>query len=403
MNRWRQQAYTGRDPITKLCNQQIDDSSTTYLYRSTTNSKQCYGLNFSTYEIDGSNINPYAAFTYDATVLLAYGIQNVLHTGATITGNNMNNGIITNVTFNGASGYVQISNLLSSATKNGKLPEAGRFQHGARENGDYYKIMNFNEDAYYNNRNNSFVQVMYWNSELETLDCDESMGCYNIIYATESNTPTSDTRTTIVVTLNNGLRVLLFVLGALVLVLVAGVCFFLYFYRSSKLIKASQPMMMYFILLGEVIGGARVINTGLEITDHTCTAGIWLGHMAFFLVFGCLFLKTWRIHKLVNNPTLKRIKITVYDILRMLFVMQLCVIIYLIILTMVGKPHRSDISSTSSNQTTELVRCSFVNPNFHTALFAIEGVIVIIGARLCWAVKDVPDAINEAKYIAMGK
>jgi hypothetical protein len=39
---------------------------------------------------------------------------------------------------------------------------------------------------------------------------------------------------------------------------------------------------------------------------------------------------------------------------------------------------------------------------FQTALFVVEAVALLYGARLCWATKDVPDAINESKMIASG-
>ena len=34
--------------------------------------------------------------------------------------------------------------------------------------------------------------------------------------------------------------------------------------------------------------------------------------------------------------------------------------------------------------------CEMVHPEFNTALFVFEAVVLMMGARLCWAVKDVP-------------
>ncbi len=76
---------------------------------------------------------------------------------------------------------------------------------------------------------------------------------------------------------------------------------------------------------------------------------------------------------------------------------------YMIAMTIVGQPHKSAIAVTVSNETTLDLMCSFMYPQFQTTLFAIEAVILLAGARLCWAVKDVPDAVNESKFIAIGK
>ena len=83
--------------------------------------------------------------------------------------------------------------------------------------------------------------------------------------------------------------------------------------------------------------------------------------------------------------------------------MVLSAIVYLILLTWIGLPRHDAIESTVSNQTTYNIRCAFEYTEFHTALFVVEAVVMLAGARLCWAVKDVPDAVNESKVIAIGK
>jgi Na+-transporting NADH:ubiquinone oxidoreductase subunit NqrB len=75
----------------------------------------------------------------------------------------------------------------------------------------------------------------------------------------------------------------------------------------------------------------------------------------------------------------------------------------LAILTGVGRPQIGEQTIELSNHATQLMECTFDYSEFHSALFAVEAVILLIGARLCFAVKDVPDAVNESKYIAGGE
>jgi hypothetical protein len=395
MKHWREQAYTGPDSK-GICDNTRDDAAINFLYRDPVNKTICYGLNFSSYRTDGTDISPYAALTYDATILLLSGYHTVVQDNLDYTAFSLINAI-RDVSFDGASGPVKIDQGPNKASKTA----ISTYSNNVRSEGLYFKIVNFDADAYTINPDTAFKQVYQYSSEDGIQACAAEIGCLTTKYRTASNTPPSDTRPTIVKGLDPELRALLIAFGAILWVMAISSTVFLFLYRNTKLIKASQGPIMWFIVLGEFFGGARVINAALDITDATCQAGIWMGHLAFFFVFGVLFLKTWRVDRLVNSKSLKRVKITTTDVLKMLFVIQLVVVIYLFVLTYVGNPHRSYVSHTSSNQTTHELRCSFEEPAIHTALFAIEAVILIVGAKLCWATKDVPDAVNEAKFIAM--
>ena len=39
------------------------------------------------------------------------------------------------------------------------------------------------------------------------------------------------------------------------------------------------------IIAGLAFGAGRIIIAALDITDITCNSGIWMGHLAFALVF----------------------------------------------------------------------------------------------------------------------
>jgi hypothetical protein len=221
-----------------------------------------------------------------------------------------------------------------------------------------------------------------------------------------------------------GTRAVFFAIGAVNFLIVLIISGSLFTYRTTKLIKASQPGMMCFILLGGAIGSIRVINTGLDITDSSCISGLWLGHLSFVLVFGGLLIKTWRVNRIINSISLKRVKITASDVFKMMLVVLAFAVIYMSLLTWVGLPHQSALTIEKSNHATRYLRCTFVYSQFHSALFALEAFILLYGAmsvqymtnitfiyliyivtifRLCWKTKNVPDAVNESKFIAFGK
>jgi hypothetical protein len=113
-----------------------------------------------------------------------------------------------------------------------------------------------------------------------------------------------------------------------------------------------------------------------------------------------LFVKTWRVSQIVNVKAFKKVIITQKQINRILVALVLTVGVMLAVLTGVGKPRQVLVSSEAANQVTSLTRCSFDYIQIHDVFFAVEAVALVYGAKLCWETKDVPDAVNESKFIA---
>ena len=391
---WRQQDYTG--PVMKygrsVCNNAQDDATQAYLYRSVDGSV-CAGLNFSSYSDDLSEINPFAALTYDAAFVLLRGIDFVLKNNMELTGNNIRAAIFNNVSFEGVTGHVSIYE---------GMKDFGYYARGDRETGHVYKVTIFDESRYYINPNTSFQQIYYWTSEGGVFDCDEFMTCVEPIYRTNSHVFPSDTPDTIVITMSSTFHAILIALGASLWLGGVVSLVLLWYYRQKKLIKASQPIMLITILAGVFFAGGRVLNAALPITTPSCVVGLWLGHFAFVFVFGGLFLKTWRVYCLVCQAY-KKVKITNNDISRRMALIVAIATGYMLLLTFIGQPREGNLSTVVANQQTDYPRCPFEYAQFHTALFAIEAVVMAYGLKLCYAVKDLPDAINESKFIAFGK
>lgn len=97
------------------------------------NSFTCTGLNISSILPDGSNLTPFAAYAYDAVYLLAYGLDYVTnHRQSLSTGQNLYNALINKISFEGATGFV---NLVSTANNDTMLGP------GDRETGIAYSLL----------------------------------------------------------------------------------------------------------------------------------------------------------------------------------------------------------------------------------------------------------------------
>jgi hypothetical protein len=272
------------------------------------------------------------------------------------------------------------------------------YAHGDREVGNVIGIMNFDAAKYDANGPDGEVmtEVMRWTVE----DSVKVIGL--VVYNSKDNMPIDDRNPDVQVEMTSSLKDVVMAFGILCVVFSALLLLFLVVYRNAKVVKAAQAKMSVLVVCGGCILGGRVINAALPITDNSCTVGLWLGHIGFFLVFGTLLVKTWRIYRLLQAG-LKKVKITQEYVLGIVCAGTACLCVYLALLTTVGRPHLSEICSLESHVQTCLQFCSFDHTEFHTVLFALEACLLLYGAYLCYGTKGAPDSINEAKFIALGR
>lgn len=94
-------------------------------------------------------------------------------------------------------------------------------------------------------------------------------------------------------------------------VCIALILCFLYFFHLRSTIKASSPLF----LLATITGLACLFISGGLLardapTNSTCSSGWWMLNVGFFMAFGPLFAKTWRIYKIFLRKEMTVVKIT---------------------------------------------------------------------------------------------
>jgi hypothetical protein len=272
---------------------------------------------------------------------------------------------------------------------------------GNREVGHLFHIRNFNTTTYKRNQalgedHDCFSDVLLW-----SLGEIEYMG--DLEYNSADNGMVPDRLPDVVYEKYFSHKaVILYIVGAACLAMSLFFMSLFYINRKSKVITASQPLMSMLILVGGFFIAGRVINAALRISDATCSAGLWLGHLGFSLIFGALFIKMWRVHKLINNG-LKRVKITERYVVVMTLVSVLVMFVYLCVMMWVGKPRAVTICTVAHNRRDCMMRCHFDYDEFHSALFVVEGLLVLYGGYMCYLIKGAPEAVNESKHNGQGK
>lgn len=384
-----------------VCDQSKDDTNGQFLYKdrlTPTSPWICSGLEFDQFAEDGSDIDSLAAFAYDAMYAMAYALDTLINQGVdlrNVTGDEIKWALINNVSFAGATGEV-------SFKRGGAGVEA--YAEGNRAGLMEYHIVNFNPvqfHKYVGNGASALLHTGTWISPIFTpCDMNYDSSCSAFVFNTADNSVPLDIAPIVIVQMSDFAKSGLLA-GAIVALFID--VFFLcmvYSCQHIRLIKAAQPAMLYMILYGALLACVRVIVATFDASNVTCVLGKWLGHIAFALVFCAMILKTWRVDNVVNSG-FKKVKITVKDLHRLMIVAMLLFCVYLTFDTMVAKPHVGFDESFDGRNTIRLMKCTNENTYPTMALYCIEALILILGGKLCWSTKDVPDAVNDSRFIAI--
>ncbi|XP_051956853.1 probable G-protein coupled receptor 158 [Xyrauchen texanus] len=190
----------------------------------------------------------------------------------------------------------------------------------------------------------------------------------------------------------------LFMVLVLISMLVAYQC------RRTKRIRSSGLLLLEMILCGSLLLYFPVFILYFKPSTFRCILLRWVRLLGFAIVYGTVTLKMYRVLKVFLSRTAQRVPyITTTGVLRMLGVIVLTVSWFLCAWT-VGVLQNRDrniplliISTTSAGQGFNV--CDLDRWDYMMAL--AELLFLFWGSFLCSAVKTVPSAFHEPRYISI--
>jgi hypothetical protein len=399
--RWAQQpSRVGKVVNGELVCDNTTDSDGNYLYQAVFNETTvCTGLDFSLYDEFGSSLHPQAALTYDSTIYLAMAIDKAITAGLDFTDSKtLLDLMVHNISFTGTTGPMSLFE---------GYPKYGYNGRGVRNAGIHYSTYNFNPSRYLNGSTDYMVQVGTFDGDSRVYTpCsgDDDVVCFLPVYSAPTdgsyNIPPSDAPPVIVLDIPVAFSSLCYALAGIISLLVFGFSLFTYVHRRSKVIKAAQPTLLWCILIGGLLATLRILFGGLSSSDFVCSGEVWFGHLAFIIMVGSLFVKSYRVHCIVNTRQLVRVTFSAMHAFRILLGFVFGTVIILIPTQLVGRPHVRSMQVVVANQETDTLSCGMQYPEFQTALFVLEGLLLAISFRICWEIRKVPDIVNESKLIS---
>jgi hypothetical protein len=292
------------------------------------------------------------------------------------------------------------------------LPENNFLFEGDREGGSVYQILNFADGAFkfsglwrdlsYNNKVMRTRLYMCGTIDEELMPNHTSVMCNVPIYRDGSTELPSDSPPDIILYMNAGLKYLLYALAIISVFpyLVSLVLFVLN--PTSKTVKNSQPFSIMVIILGACFASISIFLVATEPDSSICIGIVWFENLAYVLIFNSIFVKMWRIHKIVNNKTLKRMKISWVDILKIVAAQLALVVVLLAIATGTSSFDIEYEYSVSQNQRYLKPTCSgvtAVSMVFFNIIYFYQLATLVVCIYYVYLIRHVPPAVNETSAL----
>ena len=171
----------------------------------------------------------------------------------------------------------------------------------------------------------------------------------------------------------------------------------------NPVVEAAQPLFLASLLFGSVLCYAAIYCWLYYVTDVSCAFLPWLMATGFSLMFGALFVKTFRLYRILRAADrFKAIIVPVWQLLLMLAVLLLLVWALLIPWTIVDPLRQHVVVVDPYRPSLNYAVCAMgdAGTGFLIAILVVEGILLLLAALIAFYARKVTFALfNESKYI----
>ncbi|XP_056595019.1 probable G-protein coupled receptor 158 isoform X2 [Triplophysa dalaica] len=178
----------------------------------------------------------------------------------------------------------------------------------------------------------------------------------------------------------------------------------LYHFRRSKSIRASGLILLEAILFGALLLYFPVVILYFQPSVFRCILLRWVRLLGFATVYGTVTLKLYRVLKVFLSRTAQRIPyMTSWRVMRLLCIILLIVIWFAIAWTsaVCQNPNRHLALITVGFTTDDLQFSMCLLDRWDYMIAVAEFLFLLWGVYLCYAVRTVPSAFHEPRYMGI--
>ncbi|XP_018413452.1 PREDICTED: probable G-protein coupled receptor 158 [Nanorana parkeri] len=177
-----------------------------------------------------------------------------------------------------------------------------------------------------------------------------------------------------------------------------------YHFRRAKSVRASGLILLESILFGSLLLYFPVVILYFEPSIFRCMLLRWVRLLGYATVYGTVTLKLYRVLKVFLSRTAQRIPyMTSCRVMRMLSVILLLVVWFLVAWTSaVFQNMDRDIPIIVKGETSDHLLFNMCLIDRWDYMMAVgEFLFLLWGVYLCYAVRTVPSAFHEPRYMAV--
>ena len=200
-------------------------------------------------------------------------------------------------------------------------------------------------------------------------------------------------------TKSEGLFGVVCVIGSLGFLLCLAMFFSFFFKRKSRAIILADWRFTSAFLMGCALLNISSFTFLGENTEALCLARMWVFHFLFALVLSPLFVKIYRMYRLVGTPNRNPAIISNPQAVAMSLPIVLVQVIILAIFTIVDPPTPEDIIVVEDTYVTQRVECTTDSNAFTFTVLGFECGLVLIGCVLAFITRNLDSGFGQAKEL----
>ncbi|CAB9513432.1 Metabotropic glutamate receptor-like protein [Seminavis robusta] len=181
--------------------------------------------------------------------------------------------------------------------------------------------------------------------------------------------------------------------------------------KTTRVVRASQPLFLRVIIAGIVIFASAIIPMNIDdrIASHegctiACNFFYWLMFLGFSIMFSGLFTKIYRVNQILNNPVkFRRVKVTVRDVIKPMAAIIGVNLILLIVMTSVA-PSEWEIVVAETDQhgrpTETYGHCTTKHQiPYYTTLGIVNFSALVFSIQQAYNTRKLATEFSESRYI----
>lgn len=224
----------------------------------------------------------------------------------------------------------------------------------------------------------------------------------NDLYMTGSSAIPPDTTERTLVEQSYKMRLGTLVIASIFGAVVLCSAILVYANRNITVVRTSAYRFLILAHIGALIGLIASVIIVQNPTVELCAARWWLVNIAFDLLFGTLFVKSYRIHRLFNNQIFEKIALKDFELMLYLGV-ALSIDVVLGIFHHAFSAYEIQITDTMIDPKRNFyMSCESDSEVWFIGIpLGLKGILLIIGTVIAVEIRNVKEDFNESKMLAI--